>query len=207
MVRIGKPLFNTTTSASFSGSGTELTRLVEGINSYEVLVGIPSENAQRKHRKNGTITNNAELALILSEGVPNKHIRNTTTIIENTGVDFKKARDLAMKLYSQSQGEPGWQIPPRPLIEPQIDKYSDEISKPLREAIIEFIQGDEEAAVEKLDEAGQLATAYAQRFDEYDWPPNAPSTIRKKGSSQPNIDYGELRAAITYIVEKDGEEV
>ncbi|MFK0339197.1 hypothetical protein ACIQT7_18165 [Agrobacterium deltaense] len=32
-------------------------------------------------------------------------------------------------------------------------------------------------------------------------PPNAPSTIRQKGSSNPLIDSGEMRAAVTFKVE------
>ena len=34
------------------------------------------------------------------------------------------------------------------------------------------------------------------------WAPNAPSTIRRKGSAQPLIDTGELRKAITYVVDE-----
>jgi len=32
-------------------------------------------------------------------------------------------------------------------------------------------------------------------------PPNAPSTVKKKGSSNPLIDTGQLRASITWVVE------
>jgi hypothetical protein len=35
-------------------------------------------------------------------------------------------------------------------------------------------------------------------------PPNAPSTIRRKKSSNPLIDTGQLRASIRYLVEKKG---
>jgi hypothetical protein len=34
-------------------------------------------------------------------------------------------------------------------------------------------------------------------------PPNAPSTIRRKGSSNPLIDSGEMRGAVTYKVDDD----
>ena len=34
------------------------------------------------------------------------------------------------------------------------------------------------------------------------WPPNAPSTIRQKGSSQPLIDTGEMRQAVTWKVDE-----
>ena len=33
-------------------------------------------------------------------------------------------------------------------------------------------------------------------------PPNAPSTIRQKGSSNPLIDQGELLGAVTYKIEE-----
>lgn len=34
-------------------------------------------------------------------------------------------------------------------------------------------------------------------------PPNAPSTIRRKGSANPLIDTGRMRQAITYVVKRD----
>jgi hypothetical protein len=33
------------------------------------------------------------------------------------------------------------------------------------------------------------------------WEPNAPSTIRRKGSSRPLIDTGAMRQAVTWVVE------
>jgi hypothetical protein len=35
------------------------------------------------------------------------------------------------------------------------------------------------------------------------WPRNAPSTIRRKGSSRRNIDTGALRDAMTYVLGED----
>lgn len=34
-------------------------------------------------------------------------------------------------------------------------------------------------------------------------PPNAPSTVKRKGSSTPLVDTGALRQAITYVIEGD----
>jgi phage gpG-like protein len=49
-----------------------------------------------------------------------------------------------------------------------------------------------------LTKAGALAVSAAKaRFLDNDWPPNAPSTIRRKGSSRPGIDTGRGRQSIT----------
>lgn len=206
MVRI-KPnvAFSLEVETDISGFGKSLASFLDGIEDYEVLVGIPADAKKRKGRG---IKNNAELALILSEGRVSQDVRSISDALEkNYSLSRKRSRELAQQLYIEAKGSPGWHAPPRSLIEPMIEKYSDEISEVLQEAVTEFIQGDISKGEERLDAAGQLATGYAQRFEEYDWPPNAESTIRRKGSSQPNLDTGQLRAAITYIVEKDGNEI
>lgn len=52
-----------------------------------------------------------------------------------------------------------------------------------------------------LNQVGLLAVGYTQQFiTELSDPPNAPSTIRQKGSSNPLIDTGAMRASVTYTV-------
>ena len=38
-----------------------------------------------------------------------------------------------------------------------------------------------------------------------DFVPNAPSTIRRKGSSKPLIDTGRMRQAVNYVIKPKGE--
>jgi len=53
-----------------------------------------------------------------------------------------------------------------------------------------------------LEQIGVVAVAAVQGYmTELNAPPNAPSTIAKKGSSNPLIDTGALRQSITYKIE------
>ena len=60
-------------------------------------------------------------------------------------------------------------------------------------------QGMEPARM--LEQLGAMAVGEVQKYvTELDTPPNAPSTIRQKGSSNPLINTGALRQSITYEV-------
>jgi hypothetical protein len=53
-----------------------------------------------------------------------------------------------------------------------------------------------------LDRQGLAAVgAVKQYMAGPNFAPNAPATIAKKGSSQPTIDEGQLRQAVTHVVE------
>ena len=65
-------------------------------------------------------------------------------------------------------------------------------------------QGNEKSMVEHLDRAGTIAESASKRWftdPRNGWEPNASSTIRAKGSETPGIDTGQMRRAITHIVE------
>lgn len=56
-----------------------------------------------------------------------------------------------------------------------------------------------------LERAGMVAVGAIQHYmTGPNFAPNAPSTIRQKGSSQPTIDTGELRQSVTHVVEVGG---
>ena len=46
-----------------------------------------------------------------------------------------------------------------------------------------------------------------QKISEGVAPPNAPSTIKSKGSSTPLVDTGAYRQSITYVIAPSGENV
>lgn len=51
---------------------------------------------------------------------------------------------------------------------------------------------------------GQVIVGMIQRkIGQIHSPPNAPSTIEKKGSSKPLIDFGQMIKSVTYVVRKD----
>lgn len=54
-----------------------------------------------------------------------------------------------------------------------------------------------------LARTGAVAAGGVQKYiPEGDFVPNAPSTVKAKGSSKPLIDTGHLRQSITYVVEE-----
>lgn len=104
-------------------------------------------------------------------------------------------------MFIQSRGSPLNNIPARPVIEPAIEKNRKVISQELAAAAKARFAGSPEQSLKHLNRAGTIAVNAAKRqFTDNDWPPNAPSTIRRKGSDRPLIDTGQLRRSITYVV-------
>lgn len=109
-------------------------------------------------------------------------------------------------LYLLTHGSVLQHIPPRPWIEPAINAPDNKanITAELKEAAQGVLEGRPNDAVMHLDRAGQVGENAAKRWPtdpRNGWAPNAPSTIKAKGSDRPNIDTGELRRAITHVVE------
>lgn len=113
----------------------------------------------------------------------------------------------AALLWLLSNGSELQNIPPRPVLEPSIERNKTLIVQPLREALQAAMQ--DKPFEDFLDKAGQIAENGAKReFTDpaNHWAPNAPSTIAAKGSDQPLIDKGELRRHITHVVQTEGQE-
>lgn len=96
-------------------------------------------------------------------------------------------------------------VPPRPFLRTTLDERRGEIGA-LVERTMERLTnrklGKPGAAAAKAAEIiGVFVQAAVQKkIVDLREPPNAPSTIAKKGSSNPLIDTGQLRQAITYTV-------
>lgn len=86
-------------------------------------------------------------------------------------------------------------IPERAFLRPGVELAVPNITK----AVIKFLPID---GIEKtLGKVGQIAQASVQNYMvDLKTPPNAPSTIAKKKSSNPLIDTGALVGSITYAV-------
>jgi hypothetical protein len=96
-----------------------------------------------------------------------------------------------------------FRIPPRPIIEPAIELDKDKIIPELKAAAAAQLDGNRTGAVTGMKRTGMTAQNIVRNFftdPRNNWPPNAPSTIRRKGSSRPNISTGQLRAAMTYVL-------
>ena len=108
-------------------------------------------------------------------------------------------------MFIHSHGSPARNIPMRKVIEPAImaEGNRQAISAELKEAAIAKLHDNDLDAIAHLKRAGKLGrnAAIAWFTDpRNNWPPNKPSTIKRKGSDMPLIDTGKLRASITYVV-------
>jgi hypothetical protein len=195
---------------SINDNSDKLIKALEGFKNLQVYVGVPEENSSREIKKSEGI-NNAELAFILTNGVRQLPMRK-----EMESDVEKHGYHAAYDMYLQSHGSPLWQIPPRPIIQPAIEDDKEEISELLKKAMQAFLDGDYNKGMEYLNKAGLEGQAASQDWftnPKNGWPPNAKSTIEGwdspwgqhfdgKGSNRPNIDTGELRKAITYVVKE-----
>jgi hypothetical protein len=106
-------------------------------------------------------------------------------------------------MYIHTNGSPVKNIPPRPVIEPAIETSRPAIVSELGQAMAAVFAQEPTQARAHLEAAGIVGRNAAIRWftdPRNGWPPNAPSTIARKGSDRPLIDTGQLRRAITYVV-------
>jgi len=209
-------------------SSKDLTKRVrqslQSLEKTDVYVGIPE--GQDGNHPNIT---NAQLMYVLTHGVRRKEMRDAMDEymgLTPGGMpimrDFERfltnmetmPYSAAYQLYLYEHGSPLWRIPPRPILEPAINHYKDIIAKPLRQAAVNALDGSD--PMPSLHKAGELGVEAAKDWFVNPlnmWPPNSPVTvhgskpdkhgkkfIKGKGSDQPNIDTGNLRNSITYVV-------
>lgn len=90
-------------------------------------------------------------------------------------------------------------IPARPWLEPGVASATQEIIETIADGI-----EDGKTPDETLEAVGLVAAgAVKQYMTDLKTPPNAASTIKKKGSANPLIDTGALRASVTHSVSSE----
>jgi len=175
-----------------------LKQILDDLAKKQVYVGIP-EGSERPDDKGQPITN-AELLYVQSHGVRRKEMRDEMNPkVESGEMPYSKA----YQMWLQTHGSPLWQIPPRPVLEPAIEHHKGEIAGQLKKATDMALNGGDPEP--ELHKAGMMAQNFARGWftnPANGWPPNAPATIERKGSDRPLIDTGELRKAITYVIEE-----
>lgn len=115
----------------------------------------------------------------------------------------------ASLLYLHTHGSPLNNIPARPVIEPAIEEKRELIAPHLAAAGKQVLSSHPEDAERELKLAGTIAANAAKRYvlAEHHLTPNAPSTIRQKGSDRPLVDSTQMVRAITYAVRQNEIEV
>ncbi len=120
----------------------------------------------------------------------------TVGIHEEAGTHDETGINNAQLGAIQEFGTDNGRIPPRPWLVPGVNSGNEEYLK-----IITDAAEKQQPLSGALEQVGVVAASKVQIYmTELKTPPNAPSTIKKKGSSNPLIDTGELRSSVTYKV-------
>ena len=111
-------------------------------------------------------------------------------------------------LFIHTKGSPKRHIPARPVIEPAIEAQGNKeaISNEIAQSVKASIAGDHDNAVKRMRRAALQGQSVSRAWftdPRNNWAPNAPSTIKRKGSDRPLIDTGALRASIQGIVSEE----
>lgn len=97
-------------------------------------------------------------------------------------------------------GSADGKIPARPFLHPAIQEGAPMFRRIAELRLPEVIAGKENL-LKALHQMGTLGVSLVQeKITDIRTPPNAPSTIAKKGSSNPLIDTGALRQSIDYLI-------
>ena len=125
-----------------------------------------------------------------------KDITRLDGAVVSAGVmDSKNATKAAINEYGTSK------IPQRPFMRTAVSRHGKSWGEKSAKAVQSVMKGMPISQVTELV-GMQMKADISSTLTNGPWTPNAPSTIAKKGSSRPLIDTGELRASITYKVEK-----
>ena len=104
-------------------------------------------------------------------------------------------------------GSADGKIPAREFLQPAINKGAPQYQR-LAEIMIPKVLSGSMAMTALLEQMGNLAEGHVkQEITDFDTPPNAQSTIDRKGSSSPLIDTGALRQSIRYVIDDSGEQL
>lgn len=198
---------NVTVQVTETGEG-DLKRILEALKKLsedELLVGISADTAGDGR---GEDINNAELAYIHTNGVRSAGMKAETDKAVEEGTPYP----LALQAYIKEHGSPAYRVPPRPFLEPGIEKHLDMVKGGMKAALLDVLNGGD-GRTQRENLGGAIAGKVQEYFEEDNgWPPLSPKTIarRKKGpdgtaSDVPLVDSGALRQSITYVIRKKEE--
>ena len=90
-------------------------------------------------------------------------------------------------------------MPSRPFMRDTVNLNKAEVKRTFDEAAKAILNGSTEDR--ELEKIGVLAKAMMQKqITDGGYAPDAPSTVRKKGSSHPLIDTGQMRQSVNYVI-------
>ena len=117
-------------------------------------------------------------------------------------IDGRTDPDVMVRAYVNEYGAVAGKvvIPPRPFMRQTMvmnrQKYKNFMTKAARRMVLGYTTTEEE-----LKQLGIIAAQdIEKRIEDLKTPPNAPRTIRLKGSSNPLIDTGEMQDSVLWEV-------
>lgn len=123
-------------------------------------------------------------------------VDKTVTVGIHEDAGQHESSDLTMVHVGAIQEFGAGNTPARPWLNPGVASGNVEYV-----SIIEQTLADGGTPEQALNKIGVVAVAKVQKYmTDLRTPPNAPSTIKAKGSSNPLIDSGALRQSVTYKV-------
>lgn len=106
--------------------------------------------------------------------------------------------DITMATLGAIQHYGNADIPARPWLDIGVEQGNKEYLDVIEEGAAKGLDQDQ-----ILNQVGAIAVGYVQQYiTDLKEPPNAPSTIKKKGSSNVLIDTGAMRNSVTYTIAK-----
>ena len=117
------------------------------------------------------------------------------TVVSAGVMDSKNATKAAINEYGTSK------IPQRPFMRTAVSRHGKSWGEKSAKAVQSVMKGMPISQATELV-GMQMKSDISSTLTNGPWTPNSAVTIAKKGSSRPLIDTGELRASITYRVDK-----
>lgn len=95
--------------------------------------------------------------------------------------------------------------PSRPFLRMSVDDNQDKINSMCKSLAGDIAGGG--TAEQNLKKLGAFGVSLVQeKIGNGTFVPNAPSTIKKKGSDKPLIDTGKMRQSVKYVIRKKGDD-
>lgn len=93
-------------------------------------------------------------------------------------------------------------IPSRPFMRDSVDNHAEQINAFLKNQMALLAKG-QTTAEQMMKSIGVFQKGLVQaEIVDGDFEPNAPSTIKKKGSDKPLIDTGKMRQSVNFVIVK-----
>ena len=136
-------------------------------------------------------------------GVPQE--KSGREVAEDLG-ESKSLITNAELMFIHTNGSELLNIPKRPTIEPTIEQNRDAIAKKIKKIVLDIVNTNTDNSDAELEKIGLwLVNKVRAKFGSEELAPNAPSTIKAKGSDRPLIDTGQLRNSVTYVIRREND--